>query len=533
MPRCDVTSDCSARCSGGSSSSRRARSCSTTRSGSALLARSAARRAASRRGPRCSASSPVSISTSRRSSCAPSRSYFQLANLAEQHHRLRRRREYEHEQRAPRESLAEAVGQLRQRASTTPSSREPQRGSRSSSCSPRTRPRRRGAPSSPPTCAWRRLLAQLDDPSLTPAAARPRRAALAEEITLLWQTDEVRSHAAARRRRGPRTACGSSSELWMRVPESSCAPTTADASRAHRRRCASAPGSAATWTATRATGAETDRARRSSARASWRCDLRDEVRDARPGAGRLDRWSSRRRSCWPPSHVTSRSSGVRERTRAEPRRALSAQAQLRVAAPPERARAGWDRLRAAAELAADLERDRREPARAPGGARGGRPARRPAARVELFGFHLAKLDVRAARRRAPRRVGASCPRRSAPSRAYASEHGAEALDTLIVSGTASAADVLRRARRGRGRGLPSSRSCRSSRRSTTSARRAGIVEELLDEPSSPARGARGPARGDGRVLRLGQGRRLPRRPVGDPRRAASARRARERRAASS
>ena len=38
--------------------------------------------------------------------------YFQLVNLAEQHHRLRRRREYEHEQRHPRESLAEAVAQL-------------------------------------------------------------------------------------------------------------------------------------------------------------------------------------------------------------------------------------------------------------------------------------------------------------------------------------------------------------------------------------------------------------------------------------
>src|SRR3954465_5059214 len=35
--------------------------------------------------------------------------YFQLANIAEQHHRLRRRREYEHEGQAPRESLAEAI----------------------------------------------------------------------------------------------------------------------------------------------------------------------------------------------------------------------------------------------------------------------------------------------------------------------------------------------------------------------------------------------------------------------------------------
>jgi phosphoenolpyruvate carboxylase len=38
--------------------------------------------------------------------------YFQLANLAEQHHRLRRRREYEHERRIPRESLADAFVRL-------------------------------------------------------------------------------------------------------------------------------------------------------------------------------------------------------------------------------------------------------------------------------------------------------------------------------------------------------------------------------------------------------------------------------------
>ena len=38
-----------------------------------------------------------------------------------------------------------------------------------------------------------RLLAQLDDESLTPARRRRVEAALAEEVTLLWQTDEVRS----------------------------------------------------------------------------------------------------------------------------------------------------------------------------------------------------------------------------------------------------------------------------------------------------------------------------------------------------
>src|SRR6186997_750052 len=45
--------------------------------------------------------------------------YFQLANLAEQHHRLRRRRQYEHEQRTAPESLAEALARL-ERSGVTP-----------------------------------------------------------------------------------------------------------------------------------------------------------------------------------------------------------------------------------------------------------------------------------------------------------------------------------------------------------------------------------------------------------------------------
>src|SRR5262249_49355826 len=38
--------------------------------------------------------------------------YFQLANTAEQHHRVRRRRAYAAETRTPRESLAEALERL-------------------------------------------------------------------------------------------------------------------------------------------------------------------------------------------------------------------------------------------------------------------------------------------------------------------------------------------------------------------------------------------------------------------------------------
>jgi phosphoenolpyruvate carboxylase len=38
--------------------------------------------------------------------------YFQLVNIAEQHHRLRRRREYEFEGRIPRDSLRDAFHRL-------------------------------------------------------------------------------------------------------------------------------------------------------------------------------------------------------------------------------------------------------------------------------------------------------------------------------------------------------------------------------------------------------------------------------------
>ena len=60
--------------------------------------------------------------------------YFQLANLAEQHHRLRRRREYEHEERVPRESLAEAFARLERAGVAARRCGRPAAGSPWSSC---------------------------------------------------------------------------------------------------------------------------------------------------------------------------------------------------------------------------------------------------------------------------------------------------------------------------------------------------------------------------------------------------------------
>jgi len=119
--------------------------------------------------------------------------FFQLVNIAEQHHRIRRRREYEAEGRLPRESLADAFAQL---DSGGVSDEELQAAG--------ARLRVELVLTAHPTEATRRtvleahrrvarLLARLDEDGMPASERRQREDDLAEEITLLWQTDEVRS----------------------------------------------------------------------------------------------------------------------------------------------------------------------------------------------------------------------------------------------------------------------------------------------------------------------------------------------------
>jgi phosphoenolpyruvate carboxylase len=119
--------------------------------------------------------------------------YFQLANLAEQHHRLRRRREYGREGRVPRESLEDAFLRL-ERAGIRPE--EIERAARNVSLEL--------VLTAHPTEATRRtvlsaqvrlsaLLDRLDEPEPSPPERRALEAALAEEVTALWQTDEIRT----------------------------------------------------------------------------------------------------------------------------------------------------------------------------------------------------------------------------------------------------------------------------------------------------------------------------------------------------
>ncbi len=119
--------------------------------------------------------------------------FFQLVNIAEQHHRIRRRREYEAEGRVPRESLAEAFALLDDAGVDDEALQEAG-----------ARLRVELVLTAHPTEATRRTvleahrrvaahLARLDDDGI-PASERQRvEDGLAEEITLLWQTDEIRS----------------------------------------------------------------------------------------------------------------------------------------------------------------------------------------------------------------------------------------------------------------------------------------------------------------------------------------------------
>lgn len=119
--------------------------------------------------------------------------YFHLANIAEQHHRLRRRREIERDGGVLRESLADALAQLEAAGVDDAELREAAQ-----------RVEVELVLTAHPTEAFPRtvlekhrhigdLLSELDDIRLTGAERRRLEAELAEEITILWQTDEVRS----------------------------------------------------------------------------------------------------------------------------------------------------------------------------------------------------------------------------------------------------------------------------------------------------------------------------------------------------
>src|SRR5581483_11065206 len=359
--------------------------------------------------------------------------YFQLANLAEQHHRLRRRREDARDGRVARESLEDAFARLA--SVPVDALRERARGTSI-----------RLVLTAHPTEATRRtvLLAHirieqqllgLDDPLLSPAEREAREARIAEEVTLLWQTDEVRHD---RLRITDEIRHG----LWFF--EHSLISAATDLVGEWRDRLGGAgprPLRFGTWI-----GGDLDGNPAAGP---------DSIREALDRARRLvlERYRAEVRALaveLAPARSLVRVSAELEASLARDEAELpgyAAEIGARNELEPYRRklsfmwwRLGNDGYRDARELLADLGAIHASLA-AHGGGRiaEGRVARLQRM-VELFGFHVASLDVRLHARdlggeRAQEAIAAAEEARRT--------HGPGAVDTLIVSGTAGADDARR------------------------------------------------------------------------------------------
>ena len=359
--------------------------------------------------------------------------YFQLVNIAEQHHRLRRRRQYAAEdQRAPRESLADAFERLREVDEAELLGRV-------------SRVSLELVLTAHPTEATRRtyllahlrvaeLLAALDVAAST-AEEEHIEDELGEQITILWQTDEVR-HGR------PRLTDEIRHGLWFF--EHSLPDAAERLLAEYRVRLPNAPSplSFGTWIGgdmdgNPAAGAETIREALDRARELALRRYRSEVRELAVAlamhrslvevSAELEQSIARDERELPDYAAT-----IGRRSELEPYRRKLSFIWWRLGND------GYDRP---AELLTDLD----VLARSLAANRGTRIATgRLAAlrrRVEIFGFHVAKLDVRlhASELRDP---GVRTKDALAAVADVRKRHGPEALDTMIVSGTASAADVL-------------------------------------------------------------------------------------------
>ena len=354
--------------------------------------------------------------------------YFQLANLAEQHHRVRRRRDVERGPDTPRESLAEAFEHLR-RAGI--SEEEVAGGS--------SRISLELVLTAHPTEATRRTIlaahVRLGDLLEEFDAGEAIEERAAEEITILWQTDEVRPQR-------PRVSDEIRHGLWFF--EQSLFDVAERLLDEYRLSLADGalPFTFGSWIGgdmdgNPAAGPETIAEALERARALVRDRYRHEVRALAASLGLSTSLVGVTRELLESvardeRELSEYAAEIGDQNRDEPyRRKLSFVWR----------RLGDDAYPDADALAADLavvDRSLREH----GGTRiaDGRLARLRR-RVELFGLHVTKLDVRLhadeLAERSPR-VGETF---AAIVRAQ-ERHGAEALDTVVVSGTRGPADVL-------------------------------------------------------------------------------------------
>ena len=350
--------------------------------------------------------------------------YFQLANISEQHHRLRRRRRYEHEGRVPRETLADAFARI-EAAGVADEEVRAAAGRLAVEL----------VLTAHPTEAVRRtvlekhrriaaLLHELDDPDLPRSTEERVHRDLAEEVTILWQTDEVRS-------RRPRVVDEIRQTLWF-FAESlwPAAPRVLAELEAHGLSPSHSPLRFGTWVGgdldgNPSAGGATIEAALGQARRLARELLQQDVR-------------ALARSWGMSTSVVEADPAV-----AAVRNVPDGQ---NVDEPYRRRLTSiWNRLRedefgSADELRSELELIDAS-LRAHHGERiadGGLAALRR--RVEIFGLHLAKLDVRAhvsaVRARDPQLLEAL-----ATAARLQRRYGPAALDRLIVSMTGSADDL--------------------------------------------------------------------------------------------
>ncbi|HEY8646779.1 MAG TPA: phosphoenolpyruvate carboxylase, partial [Gaiellaceae bacterium] len=354
--------------------------------------------------------------------------YFQLANLAEQHHRLRRRREDAHDGHVSRESLEGAFQQLGDDLDERAHGTEI-----------------RLVLTAHPTETTRRTVLRghirvseqlrlLDDPRISPVEQLEAEERIAEEVTLLWQTDEVRHD---RLRISDEIRHG----LWFF--EHSLMSAATDLLKEWRDKVPNSPPPVAfgSWI-----GGDMD-----GNPAAGPASIREALDRARAVA--LDRYRSEVRAL-AVELASARSlvavSPELEASLARDEEELPYYAEeigARNELEPYRRKLSfmWWRLgnNGYADAAALLDDLRmiRASLTAHGGRRvaDGRVARLERM-VELFGFHVAKLDIRLHARdletnRAHEAVDAAVEARR--------KHGPESLDTLIISGTSSADDVHR------------------------------------------------------------------------------------------
>jgi phosphoenolpyruvate carboxylase len=367
--------------------------------------------------------------------------YFQLANLAEQHHRLRRRRQYEHDRRPPRESLDAAFAALAEAGVDEAALQEA--GARISlelvvTAHPTEAARRTILQAH---LRMSRLLRKLDDPGLSAAAHDRIGDAIAEEVTALWETDEVRSLR-------PRVVDEIRHGLWFF--EQSLIEEATDLTREFRRRL---PGSGTplrfgSWIGgdqdgNPAAGPDTIAEALERARELVLHRYRAEVREL---AGFIGAASTL------VDVLSELADSIARDERELPE--YTAEIGNQNADEPYRRKLSfvWQRLGetlagrpggypSAADFLADLDLIDRS-LRANRGRRiaDGRLADLRT-RVEIFGFHLTKLDVRVHANDLAE-PGERMRDTFAAVKKARERYGPDALDTLIVSGTESADDVL-------------------------------------------------------------------------------------------